>query len=145
MRILGEPLDALITGAVLTRLDSDAMTAALAPAVDDDAILEQLGGVESRRGELAQLWADGEVSRTEWSAATGALDKRQAALEEQLRETTRAAVPVDVTGLAERWPQLTNERRRAVLAAVIEAIDIAPAVRGRNWFDAGRVSVRWRA
>jgi len=144
-RILGLPLDELITAAVLHRLDSPVVDAALAGPSDDQAILNDLAGVRQRRQELAELWAAGDVSRAEWAAATTALDKRETALEDQLREVTAAASPTALDGVADRWPDLSHERRRAVIAAVVETITIAPAVRGRNRFDADRVAVRWRA
>jgi len=145
MRILGEPLNELVTAAALHRLDSPAMTAALAPLDDDEATLKELRGVESRREELAAMWAAGEVSRAEWSAASTALDKRQAVLEAELRQHATPAPVTDVDDIVERWPSLSHDRRRAVLAALIESVEIGSAVRGRNWFDAGRVSVQWRA
>jgi len=145
MRILGEPLDELVTAAVLHRLDSPAMAVALAPVADDEATLEQLRGVESRREELAAMWAAGEVSRAEWVAASTALDKRQVALEGELRQQVTPAPTADVPGLVARWPDLPHERRRAVIATLIDSIEIGPALRGRNYFDADRVTVRWKA
>ena len=146
MRILGEPLDDLITAAVLHRLDSPAMAAALASRVDDEPIVAELQQVEQRRRELAEMWSNGEVGKSDWRAATAALDARQDALESQLAAVTqRHAVTPMSASIVGRWPDLSHDRRRAVLAAVIKTVEIGPAVRGRNYFDADRVSITWRA
>ena len=58
---------------------------------------------------------------------------------------------VPVAGLAEpgalreAWPRLTPERRKVALALAIDAGMVAPAVKGRNYFDPCRVTITWRA
>ena len=147
-RILGEPVDDLVTAAVLHRLDSPALTDAMQPSTDDERILADLRGLSERRDELAAMWAAGELGQREWKAAGEALDRRETALETELRAAATASSVLDVVsdgGIAERWPTLPHDRRRAVLAAVVEAVTIGPAVRGRNRFDDNRVNMTWRA
>lgn len=144
MRILGDDLDDLVIDAVLKRLDSPTMVAALTPAADDARILDDLRGVESRRAELAALWAAGEISRAEWSAAGAALDKRQAALEAELGTATIAAHTPNLDGIPTLWPTMNTEGRRGVIDALIRSITISSAVRGRNTFDQTRVHVDWK-
>ena len=47
--------------------------------------------------------------------------------------------------LRRRWPKLSVEQRRVIIASVVESVTIAPVTRAQNRFDAGRVSVLWRA
>lgn len=149
-KILAEPLEELVVATVLDQLDTRAATEALRPVGDDAVILEELLAVAGRRDELAVMWASGEVSRSAHQAAARALDQREEALRAQLAElSTTATVSADVEGVADRWPNLSHERRRAVLAAVIESIVVGPAVRGRNKFDPSRIlpplgAINWR-
>jgi hypothetical protein len=52
-----------------------------------------------------------------------------------------AAVPRNLRAV---WGKLSLDRRRAILAAVIERIEIHRQGRGKN-FDPASVVVRWRA
>lgn len=54
----------------------------------------------------------------------------------------RAQVP---SNLREVWPDLSLDRRRAILKAVIERIEIFPTGQGRKSFDPNAVKVTWRA
>lgn len=146
IRIIGEPLDDMVTEAVLDSLDSSAMTVALAPAADDRKTLEALAALDDRTGELAEMWALGDIGKAEWAAANQALTNRRAALESELRDTAvRVREPVSTQNLRDRWPTLSHERRRAALANVVSSITVGPGVRGRNFFDADRVTMTWCA
>jgi hypothetical protein len=35
-------------------------------------------------------------------------------------------------------------KKRAIIRTLIETVEVAPAVYGRNFFDQWRVSVRWK-
>jgi site-specific DNA recombinase len=52
-----------------------------------------------------------------------------------------AAVP---RNLPDVWPSLSLDRRRAILATVIERVEIGPQLRGRT-FDPDAIKVTWRA
>lgn len=140
---LAEPVHALILAAVFARLDS--MPPASPPA-DDRALLDELVRLDERRTGLAAMWAAGEISAPEWRAAGAALDERTEAVRARVAaQTTSAAVAGDLVALEDRWPELGHERRRAILAAVIESVTVRPGVRGRNTFDPDRFTeIVWR-
>jgi hypothetical protein len=55
---------------------------------------------------------------------------------------TRVAAQVP-TNLRDVWPDLSLDRRRAILAAVIERIEILPQGSGQR-FDPDAIKVTWR-
>ncbi len=145
--ILAEPLEELITEAVLIRLDSPALAEALAEAADDDSAAQAVIDLQARLDELAEMWAAGELSRREWLRAKEGVEQRLEVAEAALRRQTASATldQFEPGVLRASWTELSTDRRRAVLAAVVERVTIGPAVRGRNRFDPERVDVTWRA
>lgn len=147
--ILAGPLEELVAEAVVERLGDDVARRSATPPLDDSADLAELNRIDDRRRELAEMWGAGELQRADWAAATVALDRRQAEVEARLRDHVRDTGPLELIaaegaeGVA--WEDLLIGRQRAILSALIERIDILPAVRGRGRFDAGRVSIEWRA
>ena len=107
--------------------------------------MAELIGVDEKLAELARDWAAARLSRGEWDAARDVLKGLRDALQRRVDAGRRQ---VGLGGLPDplraAWPTLELHRRRAVVSALVEAVVIGPAVRGRNFFDAGRVSIRWR-
>jgi site-specific DNA recombinase len=69
-------------------------------------------------------------------------DRHQAAVSRLQGRRVAAAVPRNLRKL---WPDLSLDRRRAILAAVIERIDVHPqAPLGPGGFDPAAVKVTWR-
>jgi alkylhydroperoxidase family enzyme len=64
---------------------------------------------------------------------------------EQAEVLRRRAEASRIVDLADRWPKLTFDERRAALRAVVDRVEIAPATPGTNAFDPARMSVEWRA
>jgi site-specific DNA recombinase len=144
--IVAEPLEELVTEAVLLRLDSPALAVAMAEAAEGDDDAAEATVLQTRLDELADMFASGELSRREWLRAKEGVERRLEAAEAALRRHGASAALAGTTGeLRATWPTLSADRRRAVLAAVVEAVTIAPAVKGRNRFDPERVDVVWRA
>lgn len=151
IRIMAEPVEELVSFALFERLDGPGLAEALSKSSDDDAGAELATEIEelSRRlEELAEMWAGGEISRAEWMAARKPLE---ASLEASRRRSARSArrsalgAFLGAPGALEKgWPELTLDRRRAIVSEVVEAVTIAPAMRGRNTFDPGRVALTWR-
>ena len=148
--ILAIPVEELVVEAVMQRLDSPAFAEALtAREPDGDDPAELVGGLEARLAELAETWASGDITRAEWLTARRSIEARL----EEVRRQIRAANPstaadpfVGGGALRAAWPDLSIEKRRAVLAAVIDRIVInPPTMRGRNKFDDERIDVIWRA
>jgi hypothetical protein len=77
---VAEPVEALLTDAVLTRLDSGHLAKVLAgkssPDHDAAALAAQVEADQARLDELAGLYADGSISAREWIAARDPITAR---------------------------------------------------------------------
>ena len=93
-------------------------------------------------------YVDRTITRGEYLAARQGLEARIEATRRRLIRThqnEQAAHVLDgAANLADRWAELPVDRRRAVLAAVIDHIVIQPArVRGGR-FDPDRIEIAWQ-
>ena len=112
------------------------------------AAMQDLDGAEAKLAELAREWAADTITKAEWLVARQAVEARLEAsrrvLDRHHRTTAIDSFLGQVGALGGAWPELTLERRRAVIAAVVDTISIGPAVRGINRFDPDRVDVTWK-
>lgn len=145
--ILAEPLEELITEAVLIRLDTPALAQAMADMARDESDAHAVTELHARLDELAEMWSAGELSRREWLTAKEGVEQRLESAEAVLRRQTAGAAldQLEPGVLRASWTELNTDRRRAILAAVVNGVAIGPALRGRNRFDPKRVDVTWRA
>jgi hypothetical protein len=96
--------------------------------------------------DLARMHGRRQISEQEWWAMRSEAEAELAAAQvEADRWVERSQVPVleDLLDLKDRWPSMDLDRRRAALAAVIEQIDVNPAVRFYP-FDPDRLGYTWR-
>lgn len=144
--IVADPLDELVAASVIARLDSPALLDAMAPSLVPDEPGEQLAEVESDLLALADDHGAGRISRGEWLAARGPLEKRRDAARARIATTSTSATIVAHAGhLGTAWPSLTLDQRRAIVAAVVGAVLISKASKRGPGFDDARVSVDWLA
>jgi DNA invertase Pin-like site-specific DNA recombinase len=142
--IQGEKLEGLVVEVVMQRLDTPALAKALAApkaskAVDVDAL-------EARLAELADTYAEGEITKAEWMRARDKIEERLAKARRQRDGAALAAVTdryAKAGALREAWPSMSIDQRRAVLGVVIDRVIIGPAPRPGQ-FDAERVDIAWR-
>jgi len=150
---IAEPFEALVVEAVMIRLDTPELARVVASGRSgagpgkDDAEAELVTS-QAKLDELADLWAQGEISRTEWLRARKGVQDRRDQAQRRLRASltnNAAATWVARSGvLRAAWPQMNLDQRRAVIGAVVERVVVNPTkVRGR--FDPERVDVEWRA
>ncbi len=103
---------------------------------------------EAQLEELAAAWASGELSRGKWKIARGIIDARLDRNRRRLASASAAARLADLVGtfddLIGRWERMNVSQRRAVVAAVLERVDVRPADPRRRW-DPERFDVRWQA
>ncbi len=143
--VSADALEALVVEAVLVQLDH----ADLAQRDDDDG-----GGGASQvaqlEGELAALADDlghGRLTRAEWLAARGPLIER---IEWARNRVTTAAGRSAIADMGapgavrSAWPELSLERRQAVVDLLVDAVVVAPAQGSGPRFNPERVDVRWR-
>jgi hypothetical protein len=145
-------LEALVTEAVMIRLDTPALARALAdeghPVGAADGLAEDLAAAEAKLAELADMYANNEITRPEWSRARKPIQARRDNAERRLAAAVRRTASAPWQGkagaLRAAWPEMTIDQRRAVLGAVIERVTVNPT-KSRGRFDPDRVDVIWRA
>lgn len=152
LTVVAQPVEELLSDAVLTRLDSPALADALAgkSSVDADvaALSAQLDADTARLDELAALYANATVTAREWIAARDPITARIA---ETRRAVAAATDTTDVQELAgtgrllrEQWDSLDVDRQQAVVKSVLDHAVIAPGTPGSRSLDIGRVRPVWR-
>jgi DNA invertase Pin-like site-specific DNA recombinase len=145
--ILAEPVEEMVTEMALEALDSPEMDRAFdATKPDDSEALAAVQSAEAKLEELAEQWARDELSRSEWQAARRVVEQRLGEARERLTVDQAPRALDGVTGgrLRSEWPDLSFERRQAILNAVFESINIGAGRRGYNKFDPARVEPVWR-
>jgi DNA invertase Pin-like site-specific DNA recombinase len=149
--VLAEPLEQLVSGAVLHRLDTPELAEAIRgdrerAAQDEHA--DQLDELTGRMDELAAAYAAGAVSMREWLAAREPLQRQLDAARRRVARDSQAMVLAEHAGrggaLRERWVDLSLERRHAIIAAVLDRVIAGPGRRGYNRFDPSRFELVWR-
>jgi site-specific DNA recombinase len=143
-RIQAEPLEELVVDWVLVAVDDGTLVARRHDATQPARLAASIDADRKLLADLGERLARGAMSIEAFTAAERVVRRRIEDLDAELR---RASVlrPVEVDGLRARWLELGHDQRREVLAALVERIEIGPAVRGRNQFDATRVTVTLRA
>jgi DNA invertase Pin-like site-specific DNA recombinase len=150
--ILAEPLERLITEAVLYRLDTPELAAALAgaPSNDEgDGFRQSLALDRAQLEELAQAYGERQITFAEYLTARKPIESRIDAAQRRVsRMTQTTAIEAHVgdgEALRSLWKDLPLTRQRAIVAAVLDRAVIRPAaVRGRTGFDPDRVEPVWR-
>jgi hypothetical protein len=140
-----------VADAVIALVDSGELPKAPAPAKtsDDGKAIAELERLDDELSGLAADYAAGLVPRAAFIKASARLESASVDQRRNLKDSAisgqmSAAVYQDVS-LGERWPGMTFDQRRIVLTALVDQVRIAPAVKGRNFFDPGRVTIVWKA
>jgi DNA invertase Pin-like site-specific DNA recombinase len=148
--IAAPPLAELVTEAVIQAVDTPDLARRLA-AQERKAprsLADDIAALESRMAELAEMYAAAEISRAEWATARAGIDRRLTAIQTDVAADTRSNVIDAFAGrgdvLRDAWPTMTLDRRRAIIAGLIERIDIGLTTKANNRFDDSRVNITWR-
>jgi site-specific DNA recombinase len=152
LTVVVEPVEALLTDAVLTRLDSPHLVKALAGKSSTDrdvaALAASVEADQARLDELAGLYADGAISAREWIAARDPITNRIAQARRDIAEATDTSAVYELAGtggvLRKQWPDLDLERQRAVVKSILDHAVIAPGTPGSRSLDINRVQPHWR-
>ena len=151
LTIVADPLEQFIVEAVLHRLDSPELPQALNGSADDPEGSEWQHEVErtqAKLDELAAVWADGEITRSEWLTARGPIEKRLDVAKKRLATLNRTSALTPHLGngseLRQRWAEMTLTRQQQIVAALLEHVVVRPGRRGFNRFDPSRLQPLWR-
>jgi hypothetical protein len=89
------------------------------------------------------------VTFSEWLAARAPIEARIDAAQRKLSRLSRSAAIDPYVGRSETlraaWAELTLNRQRSIVSALLERAVIRPAVPGRTAFDPERIEPVWRA
>jgi DNA invertase Pin-like site-specific DNA recombinase len=155
LRVVAEPLDALVSEAIFAALDSSEFADALKNAAADSSESEEAASraaVADLRAKLDRLeirYAMEEFSKSAYGVARERLTRQLEDAESKLAKF----VPVgDITsaprsGVEARrlWEARDVEWRRMLVSTLIEQVTINPAEKpGRNYVDPARVGITWR-
>lgn len=150
--ILAEPLEVFIADAVLYRLDTPELAAALAGKAAQDAGTnaerDSLAADQAQLNELAGAWGERKITFGEYMAARKPIEQRLEAAKRRVSRLTQTTAVEPFLGrpglLREAWAELPLTRQRAIVAAVLDRAVVRRAVYGRNRFDSDRVEPFWR-
>jgi hypothetical protein len=148
--ILAEPVETLIAEAVLYRLDSPELAAALAGDAlpDDTGQRADLARDREQLEELARAYGERQITFAEYLAARRPIEDRIEAAQRYIAKITSTEAITRYVGqghqLRDGWTALPLDRQRAIVEAVLDRAVVSPAVRGRARFDPDRVEPVWR-
>ena len=154
LRVTAEPLEEFIGAVVIEALDSPHLVSALQAAdtadSDDAETLRHIGQWQDQVEQVAiDHYTDQQISRAEYLAVSKALNARIEQAKTSLGRGTRSRVlahlPQTRQQLQDAWDHSDTSWRRALIAAVVDRVEVGPAVRGRNRFDPDRLTIHWRA
>jgi site-specific DNA recombinase len=149
--IIADPLERFISAGVLHRLESPRLPEAIirTPKNGDGSDWQaEVERTQAKLDELAELWANGEITRSEWLKARAPIEKRQTHSKKKLAALNRATALVpfiaDAKRVREQWQMMTLSRQHQIVAALLDHVIIGPARRGYNRFDESRLRPVWR-
>ncbi len=152
LTIVATPLEQLIVDAVLYRLDTPELAAALTGQAERDtetaALSEALAQARAHLDELAQIYGDGSIGQREWLTAKKPIDVRVRDLERRLVRATGNSGLAGVIGNGEslraQWTDLPLGRQAAIVKTILDHANIGPGQPSARSLDPGRVDLVWR-
>jgi DNA invertase Pin-like site-specific DNA recombinase len=150
LTVVAQPVEELITDAVLFRLDSPELAAALRGgdgSTHSTALAEELAADEAQRDELAALYAAKAITAKEWMTARNPIEARIQRGRAQIAEHVNATALIDLIGtgaeLRTHWSTLNLDRQAAIIRTVVDHIVILPGTNGARSLDINRVQPHW--
>ncbi len=151
LSVMAEPLEQFVVEAVLYRLDTPELAAALAgDPGDPDAERWQaeIDHSHAEREDLAAMYGRREISLSEWHAARTPIEQRITEAKKELGRLNRTSALAGHVGnagqLRSLWETLPLTRQHAIVAAVLDHVVVGPGRRGYNRFDESRLAPVWR-
>ena len=149
--VRADPLEQFVVEAVLMRLDSPALAAALqADRADPDgeAMNAEVDQSQHQLNELAGMYGRREIGLQEWKTAREPIEQRLTDARRRLSRLTGTSALDGFVGsagiLRERWASLNLSRQQTIIRAVVDHVTVSRGRRGYNRFDPARFGVVWR-
>jgi len=150
--VMADTLEQFVVEAVLYRLDSAELAAALngsASDPDTERWQQEIDQSQGQLDELAGLFGRREIGLSEWQAARAPVEQRVTDARKRLARLTRTTALIGHLGnasdLRERWASLPLTRQHAIVAAVLDHVVVGRGRQGFNRFDPARFTPVWRA
>jgi site-specific DNA recombinase len=138
-------IEQFLVDAVLARLTSPHLAAALSGASDDTDTAHALREIEEDEAllnQLADLFGRKEIRRQEWNSAKAPIAGRLAANRNLLSARTRSravdGLLATPDGIQAAYGRLTLQQQHAVIAAVLDHAMVSRGPRGSSRFEPGR-------
>jgi len=152
MYIKADWVENLICDGIVLRLSNPAMFLRLTEKKISNLSYEQAYSefikAKAKEIELAELFTDGTLNRTQLIAGKKKLEPKIKKLEEALSKVTQLHVSgvriAEVKDLLSNWSGLNLERQRAIVKLIIDNIVITKGRAGYNKFDPSRIHVNWK-
>jgi DNA invertase Pin-like site-specific DNA recombinase len=152
LTITAQPVEELITDAVLLRLDTPELADALAGRAASDehsaALAEQVADDKARLEELAAAYGNRYLTMPELLAARAPIEARIRDGERLLAHASGTSELTELAGAGKRlrrqWSTLNLARQAAIVAAVLDHAVIDAGLRRGSRFDIERVRPVWR-
>lgn len=141
--IVADPLEALVTNAVFERFGRRSMARMVANPLAFTRELRRRVALESRMLELAEIYAEGQVTRAEWLCARDRLAKSMGDIPAEPGHLGALSLG-NPTALHSEWERLPVDRRRSLLHLTVDRVIVAPAASRGGRFNPDRVTVLWR-
>ncbi len=147
-------LEELLTEVVFQAVDTQRLADLVNERDDPDGetarTMADLEELERRLDEAAESFAAGRLPARAFEHACAVLQRDLSASQRKLARLVSTAVLEPYSGrngvLRTAWAQLSTDQRRAVIAALVDTINVRPALtHGLPRFDPDRVSIQWRA
>ncbi len=150
--VVAAPVEEFLCAAVLLRLDTPAMSDALAGrrAADErqSSLLADLEADREQMKELSRMWAARDISAAEWKTARDLIEPRLVTSERQLAQLSNSSALDGLIGAGEQlggsWETLNLDRQAAIIKAVLDYATILPATPGARALDPARIQPVWQ-
>jgi DNA invertase Pin-like site-specific DNA recombinase len=152
LTVVAAPLEAFIAEAVIYRLDTPQLAAALTGTASADSATaeaaEQLSQDKAQLEELATAWATKTIGTREWQTARKIIEERIRDNERRLARATRSDALAGWVGhgseLRTQWANLNLSRQHAIVKAILDFATINAGTQGARSLDIERVVPTWR-
>jgi site-specific DNA recombinase len=150
---LSEPIEMLVSEAVLYRLESEDLAAMLAPKTPEvRPLLERYQFLQQRLQDFVQDYASGLLDRKQLAQAKDTVETEIESIQAELSAVQpRQAFSVIEAGRAvkDAWDEEGPEWRRNMISLLVEKVIVHPGYPGRSrWrgfvFDPEKIEIRWR-
>jgi DNA invertase Pin-like site-specific DNA recombinase len=151
---VADPVEEWIIEAVLYRLDTPELAAALDGTTDRTsptaAIATERDAEQARLNALADAYGADQIGLQEWIRARKPIEARIKAADRQLAAIRRTTVLDGFVGNSDRlrttWDQLPLARQQAIIKAVLDRVVVMPSAlpHGSKRFEHDRLQPTWR-